>query len=263
VQVVIFVGGRGTRMGGRERPTPKALHELGGRPILWHVMELYKAAGHRDLVLTLGYQGAEIVRYFGERPLYLDDDVLVQIDGEERKVSYLSGRPGSLNIKLVHTGLETGKGERLRRVSDCLEGDTFFATYGDGLADIDLRALLEFHRSHGKVATLTAVRARSQFGHVTLGEGGAIVQMDEKPALPGWINGGFFVFERRIFDYLQAGDELEPDCFPRLVADGQLVAFTHEGFWACMDTDKDYAALEALCRSGTPPWRRQGTGDRG
>ncbi len=260
MQVVIFVGGRGTRMGSRERPLPKALYELGGRPILWHVMELFLAAGHRDFVLPLGYQGADIVRYFGERPLYLDDNVLLQIDADERRISYLAGRPEPLSIKFVQTGLETGKGERLRRIAEHLEGDTFLATYGDGLADIDLQALLDFHQSHGKVATLTVVRARSQFGHVTLDDAGAIVKMEEKPPLPGWVNGGFFVFERRLFDYLQPNDELEPDCFPRLVADGQLVAFTHEGFWACMDTDKDYTALEALCRSGTPPWVRPGTG---
>jgi glucose-1-phosphate cytidylyltransferase len=258
VQVVIFVGGRGTRMASRERPLPKALYELGGRPILWHVMQLYQAAGHRDFVLTLGYQGSDIVRYFAERPIYLDDDVRLHFDGEERHVTYLSGPPPPLDVRLVHTGLETGKGERLRRVAQHLEGDTFFATYGDGLADIDLQALLDFHRSHGRVATLTAVRARSQFGHVGLGEGGIVESVEEKPPLPGWINGGFFVLERRILDYLEPGDELEPDCLPRLVAEGQLAAYTHEGFWACMDTDKDYAALDALCRGGQPPWQRRG-----
>jgi glucose-1-phosphate cytidylyltransferase len=260
MEVVIFVGGRGTRMGSRDRPLPKALYELGGRPILWHIMDLYRAAGHRDFILTLGHQGSEIVRALAERPPYLDHDVLLQLDGDQRRATYLSERPEPISVKLIRTGPETGKGERLRRVADRIEGDTFFATYGDGLADLDLNALLEFHRSRGKIATLTAVRARSQFGHVTLGDGNVVACIEEKPPLPGWVNGGFFVLERRIFDYLQPDDELEPDCFPRLVADGQLAAFTHEGFWACMDTDKDYAALERLCQSGKPPW--EVTGDR-
>lgn len=262
MEVVIFVGGRGTRMGSRERLVPKALYELGGRPIIRHVMELYQATGHRDFVLTLGHQGSAIVEYFAERPLYLDQDVRLEVGGQERRVSYLAGEPQPVTIKCVRTGLETGKGERLRRVAPYLQGNTFFATYGDGLADIDLDALLAFHKGHGKVATLTAVRTRSQFGHVAIGDGGAIERIEEKPPLPGWVNGGFFVFERRILDYLQPGDELEPDCFPRLVAAGELAAFTHEGFWACMDTDKDYAALDALCQGGRPPWRRQTAGDR-
>ena len=256
MEVVIFVGGRGSRMGSRERPVPKALYELGGRPIIWHLMELYRAAGHREFVLTLGYQGSAIVEYFAERPLYLDQDVRLQVEGQERRVSYLAREPEPVSIKFVRTGLETGKGDRLRRVAPYLAGDTFLATYGDGLADIDLGALLAFHKGHGKAATLTAVRTRSQFGHVAIGDGGAVVEIEEKPPLPGWVNGGFFVFERRILDYLQPGDELEPDCFPRLVAAGELAAFTHEGFWACMDTDKDYATLDALCRTGAPPWQR-------
>jgi glucose-1-phosphate cytidylyltransferase len=255
VDVVIFVGGRGSRMSTRESAIPKALYELGGRPILWHVMQLFQAAGHRDFVLPLGYKGSEIVRYFLERPAYLDADFLLQIDGEDRHTTYLSGQPEQINIKFVRTGVETGKGERLRRSADFIEGDTFFATYGDGLADIDLNALLAFHRGHGKVATLTAVRARSQFGHVEVDGNGMVRKMEEKPPLPGWINGGFFVFERRLFEYLEPGAQLEPDCLPQLAAEGELAAFMHEGFWACMDTDKDYVTLDQMCRSGRPPWQ--------
>jgi len=255
VEVVIFVGGRGTRMSAREPAIPKALYEIGGRPIVWHVMQLYQAAGHRDFVLPLGYQGSEIVRYFSDRPPYLDADFLLEIDGEERRATYLAGQSERMNLKFVRTGVETGKGERLRQIADYIEGETFFATYGDGLADIDLKALLEFHRRHGRIATLTAVRARSQFGHVDIGDNGAVLNMEEKPPLPGWINGGFFVLERRLFDHLRPDEELEPDCFPRLAADGELGAFVHEGFWACMDTDKDYVTLDQMCRSGRPPWQ--------
>jgi glucose-1-phosphate cytidylyltransferase len=255
VDVVIFVGGRGSRMSTRELAIPKALYELGGRPILWHVMQLFQAAGHRDFILPLGYKGSEIVRYFLERPAYLDADFLLQIDGEDRHTTYLSGQPEQINIKFVRTGVETGKGERLRRSADFIEGDTFFATYGDGLADIDLNALLAFHHGHGKVATLTAVRARSQFGLVEVDGNGMVRKMQEKPPLPGWINGGFFAFERRLFEYLEPGAELEPDCLPQLAAEGELAAFMHEGFWACMDTDKDYVTLDQMCRSGRPPWQ--------
>jgi len=255
LEVVIFVGGRGTRMSAHERALPKVLYELGGRPILSHVLDIFQAAGHHDFILTLGYRGSEIARHFLERPPYLDSDFLLTVDGDARHAGYLSGRPDRLAIKFVRTGIETGKGERLRRVASHLEGDTFFVTYGDGLADIDLAALLDFHRARGKVATITVVRARSQFGHVELDERGIVSKIEEKPPLPGWINGGFFVFNRGVFDYLQPDDELEPDCFPRLAADGQLAAYRHEGFWACIDTDKDYITLDRLCQAGPPPWQ--------
>jgi len=255
VEVVIFVGGRSTRMSAHERALPKVLYELGGRPIISHVLDIYRAAGHHDFLLTLGYRGSEIARYFLERPPHLDSDFMLTLDGEVRHASYLSGQPESISIKFVRTGIDTGKGERLRRVVKHIKGDTFFCTYGDGLADIDLNALLAFHREHGKVATITAVRARSQFGHVDMREDGTVTRLEEKPPLPGWINGGFFVLNREVFDYLQPDDELEPDCFPRLAADGQLAAYRHESFWACIDTDKDYTTLDRLCQAGPPPWQ--------
>jgi glucose-1-phosphate cytidylyltransferase len=255
LEVVIFVGGRGTRMGGQERALPKALYELGGRPVLWHVIQLYRAAGHVEFVLPLGYRGAEIARYFLDRPPHLDADFALAVDGEERHITYLCGPPQQLSVKFVETGIETGKGERLRRVAGHLAGDTFFATYGDGLADVDFNDLLRFHRSHGRTATVTVVRARSQFGHLDLEADGVVTRIEEKPPLPTWINGGFFVFERRVFDYLQPDDQLESDCLPRLVADRELCAYRHEGFWACMDTDRDYVLLDQMCQSGPPPWQ--------
>ncbi|MGQ9731711.1 MAG: sugar phosphate nucleotidyltransferase [Candidatus Zipacnadales bacterium] len=255
MEVVIFVGGRGTRMNSHEQPLPKVLYELGGQPILWHVIQLYQAAGHNEIILPLGYRGTAIARYFLERLPQLDTDFVLHMDGQQRHTEYLSGEPGRVSIKFVRTGIDTGKGERLRRVAPHIKGDTFFATYGDGLADIDLNALAAFHHQHGKVATITVVRARSQFGHVELDEAGIVAHVEEKPLLPGWVNGGFFVFSRRIFEYLQPEDELEPDCFPRLVADRELAAYRHEGFWACMDTDKDYFTLDRMCQSGAPPWQ--------
>lgn len=255
MEVVIFVGGRGTRMSGQQRALPKVLYELGGRPIISHVLDIFRAAGHHEFILTLGYQGSEIARYFLERPPHLDADFAVTLHGDERHVSFLSQRPERLSIKLIRTGIDTGKGERLRRVEKHIAGDTFLCTYGDGLADIDLGALVAFHHSHGRIATVTAVRARSQFGHLELADDGIVLEVEEKPQLPGWINGGFFVFNRGIFDYLRPNDELEPDCFPRLVADRQMAAYRHEGFWACIDTDKDYVTLNQLCQCGTPPWQ--------
>lgn len=255
MEVVIFVGGRGTRMSGHERALPKVLYELGGRPIVSHVIDIFRAAGHREFILPLGYRGTEIARHFLERPPHIDADFVLTLNGEERHARYLSGQPDPIALKFVRTGIDTGKGERLRRVARLIEGDTFLCTYGDGLADIDLNALLACHRRHGKVATLTAVRAHSQFGHVDVAEDGSVQALEEKPLLPGRVNGGFFVFERRIFDYLEPDDELEPDCFPRLAAEGQLAAYCHDGFWACIDTDKDYTTLDSLCQAGPPPWQ--------
>jgi len=162
-------------------------------------------------------------------------------------------------VTLADTGLESATGERVRRIRGYVsDEDHFMVTYGDGLSDLDLRELVRFHRAHGKVGTVTVVRARSQFGHISFHGNGTVSKVEEKPLLPEWINGGFFVFDERVFDYLEPGDVLESDCLPRLVADGELVARPHEGFWACMDTYKDGVMLNEMWEQGQAPWDKTG-----
>lgn len=256
MKVVLLVGGRGTRMSADAAPLPKALYEIGPFPILWHLMRGFLQAGHTEFVLCLGWGGDQIVRHFAERPAYMDSDVVLEHDEAGLHQTVLGGAPPTWRAVFARTGLEATKVQRLLAVRKYLGDETFICTYGDGLADLDFEKLLAFHRGHGRAATLTAVRARSQYGHVTLSEDGTVTGLVEKPELPEWVNGGFFVFEPRVFEYLRADDdELETDCFARLSAAGELRAYRHEGFWACMDTNKDNVALNALWAAGRAPWR--------
>lgn len=256
MKVVLLVGGRGSRMSADAAPLPKVLHEIGPFPILWHLMRSFLHAGHSEFVLCLGWGGDEIVRHFAERPAYLDADVLLEHDGASVRQTVLGGAPPPWRMVFARTGLEATKVQRLLAIRQYLGDETFLCTYGDGLADINVERLLAFHRAHGKAATLTAVRARSQYGHVALTEEGAVTGLEEKPALPGWVNGGFFVLEPRAFEYLRPDDdELETESFARLSAAGELMAYRHTGFWACMDTNKDNLALNALWATGQAPWK--------
>lgn len=223
--VVILCGGRGTRMG--RHSVPKGLVEIGGRAILWHVMQLYAAQGFDDFIFCLGF-GAEQIR------------------------EAFSG-PQPWSIEFVDTGLDTETGGRIRRVGHLLEG-TFMATYQDGVARIDLRRLLEHHRRMGRYATITCARAHVPFGLVGVAEDSRVTGFTEKPRLAEWVNGGFFVFEKEVLDYLDQDSVLEREPFERLVADGQMSAFCLEEFWACMDTYKDALMLNELWETGAP-WR--------
>lgn len=234
ISTVILCGGRGTRLREYTEVIPKVLVEVGGQPILWHVMKSYAHYGYGDFILALGY---------------LADRV------KERLVSEVDPDVAGWKIDYADTGEDTNTGGRILAVRDRLAGDTFFATYGDGVADIDVPALLEFHRRHGRAATVTVVRPRLQFGLVKIGDGDHVSGFDEKPMLDSWINGGFFVFDRRVFDYLEPDSVLERDPLERLAADGQLMAYRHAGFWACMDTYKDTLNLNAAWESGEAPWR--------
>ncbi|MGC9316892.1 MAG: sugar phosphate nucleotidyltransferase [Armatimonadota bacterium] len=257
MKVVLLVGGKGIRLAGENAPLPKALFRIGDQPIIYHIMRSFAASGFTSFLLTLGYRGEQIIDYFLHHVPYLDSDLRLRLDGDGGTpgIDRLGGGAQEWQVILARTGLDSPTGERLCRAREHLTDDeSFIVTYGDGLSDLDPRALIAFHREHGRAGTITVVRTRSQFGHVQFNEGGVVAQIDEKPPLPGWINGGFFVFDHRLFDYLQPGDSLEADCLPRMVADGQLVARPHEGFWACMDTYKDGVDLNELWESGRAPW---------
>jgi len=232
MKVLVLAGGAGTRLAEETDLRPKPMVEIGGRPILWHVMSIYSRAGFAEFVVASGYKGEMIERWAAS----LDE---------------------SWEVEVVDTGPETMTGGRIRRLRARLGPGTFLATYGDGLADLDVRELVRFHRAHGKLATVTAVRPPSRFGALAL-DGGRVREFSEKPqAGEGWINGGFFVFEPGVFDYL-AGDAtiLEREPLERLAREGQLMAFRHPGFWQPMDTLREKRILEDLWRSGSAPWSR-------
>jgi glucose-1-phosphate cytidylyltransferase len=229
MRVVILCGGQGIRLWPYTRRIPKPLIRIGGKPILHHVMKAYERFGYRDFILCLGYKGDQIRKYFEENP-------------------------EGWNIHYVDTGLESPTGERIRRIASAVDGEAFFATYADGVANVDLEELLRYHRGRGRIATITVVRPFSPFGVVTIGEGGEVVSFQEKPLMQDWINGGFFVFSREVFDHIRSGEVLEREVFGRLAALGQLSAYRHSGFWRCMDTYKDAIDLNDLAKAPEAPW---------
>ncbi len=232
LQVVILCGGRGTRLRERTESIPKALVEIGGRPILWHVISIYAAQGFRRFLLCTGYKGEQIEAWVG---------------GTE----WAEG----VAVECADTGLDTPTGGRIKLVEERLGGEPFCATYADGVADIDLARLLDAHRGSGAEATVTVVRPTLQFGVAELDEDGRVLGFEEKPSLDRWINGGFFCFESGVFGYLATDSVLEREPLERLAAEGELNAFRHKGFWDCMDTYKDAVLLNDLWASGEPPWR--------
>lgn len=252
--VVILAGGQGTRMQG-DTPTKKELVEVGGRPILWHVMKIYAAFGHTHFILALGYQAESLKRYFLEyEPMTRDFTLHL---GDSGEVHYHQrNTEEDWRVTLADTGLLTLKGGRIRRVAHYIEADTFFVTYGDGVGDVDIDALLTFHYHHGKLATLTGVQARWQYGIVHADARGQVSGFEEKPLLDHWINGGFMVFNQGVLDYLDAGDDthLERDTLPQLAKDGQLMMYRHTGFWRSMDTFKEAEILDELWRR-EQPWK--------
>lgn len=257
MQVVILCGGRGTRLREQTESIPKPLLEIGGLPILWHVMKLYAHFGFTDFVLALGYLGYRIKEYFLHYESWRTGNFRLHFNPERGRgeIEPLPTDAADWHILFAETGLDTPTGGRLKALEGLIEGETFLATYSDGLADLDLSALLAFHRAHGRPATLTAVQPFSQFGLLELEDDGRITCFQEKPRLKEWVNGGFFVFEREIFDYLQPDSILEREPLERLAAEGKIMAYRHEGFWDCLDTYKDLEVLNQLWNSGQAPWR--------
>ena len=243
MQVVILCGGQGTRLREETEFRPKPLVEIGGRPILWHLMRMYAHHGHKDFVLCLGYRGTMIKEYFLNYDA-LNNDFVVNLGGE-RAIEFPKGHDEqNYRVALVDTGLTTMTGGRLARIRPFIKDDTFMLTYGDGLANVDVNALLAFHRAHGRIGTVTTVKPQSRFGSLDLDDSRRVTHFAEKPMTDGAISAGYFVFNSAIFDYLGGDDcTLEQEPLERLAADGELMAYTHDGFWQAMDTYRDYLAL--------------------
>jgi glucose-1-phosphate cytidylyltransferase len=258
LQLVILCGGQGTRIRAVAEDKPKPMVEIGGKPILWHIMKYYHAFGVRKFILALGHQGGKIVDFFANYQLRHHNFTMNTGDSAARLFHHDVESDGveDWEITFAHTGEETMTGGRIKRIAQHLHGNTFLATYGDGLSNVDLRKLLEFHQATGRVATLTGVHQPTTFGVVDSDEGGLVRSFREKPSLNGYINGGFFVFNQAIIDEI-AGDEtvLEQDPFRALIQKQQLSIFHHDGFWQCMDHYKDYTTLNKMWSSGKASWK--------
>ncbi|MGQ0792554.1 MAG: glucose-1-phosphate cytidylyltransferase [Deltaproteobacteria bacterium] len=252
-KVVILAGGLGTRLAEETEIKPKPMVEIGARPMLWHIMKLYAHSGFKEFFIALGYKGEVVKRYFQD---YINLTGSMTITLASGTVQAYDKQCEDWLVHLMETGRDTYTAGRIKRLEPWLAAETFMATYGDGVADIDLGKLLKFHKSHGRIATVTAVRPPARYGGIIF-DGDLVASFTEKPQTgEGWINGGFFVFEPRIFDYIE-GDfsTLEIDVMERLVSDRELAAYRHDSFWQCMDTLRDKRLLESLWQEGRAPWR--------
>jgi len=254
MKTIILAGGLGTRLSEETVVKPKPMVEIGGHPMLWHIMNIYAHFGHEEFVVALGYKGELIKDYF-LRFNAMNSDLSVDLASGAARVH--DGNPIRWKVHLVDTGQDTQTGGRIRRLGAWLEEDEdFMMTYGDGVADVDIPALLAFHRGHGRLATVTAVRPPARFGGITF-EGDRVVGFAEKPQVgEGWINGGFFVLNRKVLDFIPDDRTLwEKEPLERLTAEGQLMAYRHEGYWQPMDTVREKNLLEDLWRGGRAPWK--------
>ena len=253
MKVVILAGGLGSRLAEETELKPKPLVEIGGRPILWHIMKHYSHFGFDEFLIALGYKGEEVKRYFLDY-YKLNGSMTVNLGNGSVETS--GKECENWLVHLIDTGLHTLTGGRIKRLEPWLKRETFMATYGDGVCDINLSDLLQFHRSHGRLATVTAVRPPARFGGLVF-DGDLVADFTEKSQIgEGWINGGYLVFEPGIFDYLSGDNSsLEADALEKLAEDKQLVAYRHEQFWQCMDTKRDMRLLESLWASGDTPWK--------
>ncbi len=256
MKVVILAGGLGTRLMEETEARPKPMVEIGGKPILWHIMKIYEAYGYNDFVLCLGYKAHLIKEYFLNYYLYNSD---VTIELEKNKVDVHFSNSESFKVTLVDTGLSTNTAGRLKRVQKYLGNETFMLTYGDGVSDVNIRDLVKFHQSHRKLVTLTSIQTPGRFGNIEMDENGIVDHFVEKPKGDGmWINGGFFVLEPGVFDYLEGDmDNIQWEKKPliEIANDKQLAAYKHTGFWKPMDALRDRIELEQLWSSGEAQWK--------
>ena len=253
MKAVILAGGLGTRLAEETELKPKPMVEIGGRPILWHILKHYAHHGVREFFVALGYKG-EIIKQFFRDYQALNGDMTINLQNGhvERRIA----QSDDWTLHLIDTGVDTNTGGRLGRLQSELANDPFMLTYGDGVCNVDLLELVAFHRRCGRIATVTAVRPPARFGGLIF-DGDLVAEFTEKPQIgEGWINGGYMVFEPAVFEYLTGDDiSLEMDALETLAREGQLAAYRHEGFWQCMDTLRDKRQLEQLWREGHAPWR--------
>lgn len=253
MKVVVLCGGRGTRLREETEFKPKPMVEIGDRPILWHIMKIYEAHGLTDFILCLGYRQQYIREYFLNHQ-YMNCDFRIDL-ATGKKVLTNSRRSPRWTVTLVDTGVDAKKGDRLKQIEHYVDGDTFMMTYGDGVADVDLAKLLARHRAAGTIVTFTGVHPISRFATVETDGGGRITTWSEKKALESHINGGFFVLDRRVFDYIEDNCEFEEEPMKRLAQEGQVAMYPHNGFWHCMDTYRDYLWLNEAWSTGRAPWK--------
>ena len=254
MKVGILAGGHGTRLAEETEIKPKPMVEIGGRPILWHIMMHYSCFGYRDFVIALGYKGEVIKRYMVDY-CSLESNLTVNLKAGRVDLHDTDGIQ-DWTINLIDTGLHTMTGGRIKRLQPYIGNETFMLTWGDGVSTVDLSRLLAFHRAHGRLITMTAVRPPARYGHMEF-DGDRIREFTEKPqTAEGWINGAFFVAEPQVFDYIDGDDtQFEKEPLERLAAEGELMAYKHDGFWQCMDTRRDKFVLEKLWDSGEAPWK--------
>lgn len=256
MKVVIFAGGFGTRLMEETEARPKPMVEIGGKPILWHILKMYAQHGYNDFVVCLGYKAAYIKDYFYNFYLH-NSDVTIELSNNSIQVH--NSTTESFKITLIDTGLHTNTAGRLKRIQQYVNDETFMLTYGDGVSDINIKELIEFHKSHGRLATLTSVQVPGRFGNLDIKGNGEVEKFVEKPEGDGmWINGGFFVLEPGIFKYLDGNmDEVQWEKGPlgEIANDNQLAAFKHHGFWKCMDALRDRIELEAMWNSNNAKWK--------
>lgn len=254
MKTVILCGGRGFRLQEETEYRPKPLVPIGGRPILWHIMQGYAKHGFHEFVLCLGYKGEMIKDYFTNYDIR-NNDISIKLGGRKSIIRESMHQEKDYLVTLADTGLETMTGGRIKKIGKYIEGDTFMLTYGDGVADVDIERLLEFHKGHGRCATVTAVHPISRFGVLRVKENGRVARFSEKPVENDWVSAGFFVFNLNIFDYL--GDEdcsLEGKPLKQMAREGELMAYRHEGFFYTMDTYRDYLHLNDMWDRGKRPW---------
>ncbi len=255
MKVVILAGGLGTRLSEETTLKPKPMVEIAGKPILWHIMKIYSHYGFNDFIICLGYKGYMIKEYFHHYYLH-QSDVIINL--KENTVDYNNSKSEPWTITLVDTGFNALTGSRIRKIQKYINNESFMLTYGDGVADIDISTLIDSHKKSGKMATLTAVRPSGRFGAIDINSNGAITSFREKPVGDeSWINGGFFVLEPGIFDYIKEGDNItwEREPLENIARDLQLNAYRHSGFWKPMDTLREKNELESLYLNGRAPWK--------